>query len=167
MLNKFFLLTLLMLVLIGCDNATQTQLYSPQNVTRDDIGYYCNMIIEDHAGPKGQIILTDTDKAIWFTSVRDAVAFNLLPDESKNIAAFFVTAMDETEWNHPEKNNNNWIEAQSALYVINSKQRGGMGQMEVIPFKLQKSASEFVQQYDGNIVSYVNIPRNYILGNTH
>ena len=75
--------------------------------------------------------------------------------------------MDEAEWDHPEKQNSNWIDARSALYVIKSKQLGGMGQMEAIPFKLQQSASDFVQKNGGNIVSYVDIPMDYILGNTH
>ena len=142
-----------MLVLLGCDNSSSKQILTPQAVTRDDIGYYCNMIVEDHSGPKGQILLTDTENAIWFTSVRDTVAFTLLPGEPKNIAAFFVTAMDEADWNHPEKEINSWIKAQSAWYVIKSKQRGGMGQMEAIPFKRQKSASNFVKKHGGDIVS--------------
>lgn len=167
MINKICFYILLMLVLFACDNSAPKQIYTPQAVTRDDIGYYCNMIVEDHSGPKGQILLTGTEKAIWFTSVRDAVAFNLLPEEAKNIGAFFVTAMDEAEWSHPEKKNSNWTDAQSALYVIESKQLGGMGQMEVIPFKRQQSASNFVEKYGGKIVSYIDIPRDYILGNTH
>jgi copper chaperone NosL len=166
MLNKFFLSTLLMLVLFGCDNSTPKQIYAPQAVTREDIGYYCNMIVEDHSGPKGQILLTDTEEAIWFTSVRDAIAFNLLPEESKNIGAFFVTAMDKAEWNHPEKQQSSWIDAQSAFYVIKSSQRGSMGQMEAIPFKQKQFADKFVQQHGGEIVSYSEIPDNYILGNT-
>ena len=167
MINKFCFYIFLTLALSGCDNTTPKQIYTPQSVTRDDIGYYCNMIVEDHPGPKGQILLTGTEKAIWFTSVRDAVTFNLLPEEAKNIAAFFVTAMDEAEWSHPEKQEGNWINAQSALYVIKSNQLGGMGQMEVIPFKRQQSASNFVEKYGGKIVSYIDIPRDYILGNTH
>jgi len=155
-----------MLFLFACDNSSTKQVFTPQAVTRDDIGYYCNMIVEDHLGPKGQILLADTEKAIWFTSARDAVAFTLLPDEPDNIAAFFVTAMDEADWNHPEKQINSWINAQSAWYVIKSKQRGGMGQMEVIPFRQQQSASDFVDKYGGSIVSYLDIPRDYILGNT-
>ncbi len=165
--NKLLYLIFLTLTLSACDNSSAKQSYKPQKVTRDDIGYYCNMIIEDHSGPKGQIILSNTEKAIWFTSVRDAVAFNLLPDESRNIAAFFVTAMDEADWHHPEKENNNWIDAKSALYVINSRQRGGMGQMEAIPFKYKQSANTFIENHGGEILSYVEIPENYILGNTH
>lgn len=156
-----------MLVLSGCDNSTPKMIYSPQAVTRDDIGYYCNMIVEDHSGPKGQILLTDTEKAIWFTSVRDAVAFNLLPEEPKNIGAFFVTAMDEAEWGHPEKQHSSWINAQSAFYVIKSSQQGSMGQMEAIPFKQKQFANDFVQKHGGEIVSYSEIPNNYILGNTN
>ena len=156
-----------MLVLSGCDNSTPKMIYSPQAVTRDDIGYYCNMIVEDHSGPKGQILLTDTEKAIWFTSVRDAVAFNLLPEEPKNIGAFFVTAMDKAEWGHPEKQHSNWINAQSAFYVIKSSQQGSMGQMEAIPFEQKQFANDFIQKHGGEIVSYSEIPNNYILGNTN
>ncbi len=166
MINENYFCVLFILFLVACENSSLGKIYEPQAVTRDDIGYYCNMIVEDHSGPKGQILLTGTEKAIWFTSVRDAVAFNLLPGESKNIAAFFVTAMDEAEWNHPEKQINGWIHAKSAWYVISSKQRGGMGQMEVIPFKQEQSASDFVKEFGGEVVSYVDIPENYILGNT-
>ena len=166
MINKNCFCILLIFFLVACENSSPRQVYEPQAVTRDAIGYYCNMIVEDHAGPKGQILLTGAEKAIWFTSARDAVAFNLLPGESKNIAAFFVTAMDDAEWNHPEKQLNSWIHAKSAWYVINSKQLGGMGQMEVIPFKQEQSASNFVNEYGGEVVSYIDIPENYILANT-
>jgi copper chaperone NosL len=167
MKTKFFYLIVLMLLLTACENSSQDHVYAPQTVTRDDIGYYCNMIIEDHSGPKGQVILSNAEKAIWFTSVRDAIAFNLLPDEPKNIAAFFVTAMDEADWNNPEKENQNWIDAQSAMYVINSKQRGGMGQMELIPFKNRQSANIFIEKNGGEVLSYLEIPKNYIFENTH
>lgn len=163
---KLFFCFLLILALSACDNSSPKQTYTPQDVTRDDIGYYCNMIIEDHPGPKAQIILSNTEKAIWFSSVRDAVAFNLLPEESKDIAAFFVTAMDKTDWDHPEKKNSTWIQAQSAMYVINSRQRGGMGQMEAIPFKQKESANSFIEKHGGEILMYDEIPKNYILGNT-
>lgn len=155
------------LLISACDNSSSGKTYTPHTLTRDDIGYYCNMIVEDHAGPKGQIILSHSEKAIWFTSIRDAISFSILPDEPKNIASFFVTAMDKAEWEHPEKNINNWIEAKSAWYVINSKQRGGMGQMEAIPFRQQQSANNFIEIHGGEIVSFSDIPRDYVLGNTN
>jgi len=122
MINKNCFCILLIFFLVACENSSSRQVYEPQAVTRDDTGYYCNMIVEDHTGPKGQILLTNKENAVWFTSARDAVAFTLLPDEPNNIAAFFVTAMDEAEWNHPEKQINSWIHAKSAWYVIKSKQ---------------------------------------------
>ncbi len=53
-----------MLVLFACDNSAPKQIYTPQAVTRDDIGYYCNMIVEDHSGPKRQILLTGRLQAV-------------------------------------------------------------------------------------------------------
>ncbi len=166
MKNRFLCVISLFYILFGCDNPTTRQIQTPHAVSRDDIGYYCNMIVENHTGPKGQILLSDREKAIWFTSVRDALAFTLLPDEPKNIAAFFVTVMDEGEWEHPEKQINSWHDAQMAWYVINSSQRGGMGQMELIPFKQQKSANDFVELNGGEVVAYPDIPEDYVLGNT-
>ncbi|MBL1141214.1 MAG: copper resistance protein CopZ [Proteobacteria bacterium] len=167
MVNKLFFCFFISFVLVACDSSSPKQSYTPQVVTRDAIGYYCNMIVEDHSGPKGQIILTNKEKAIWFTSIRDAIAFSMLPDEPKNIASFFVTAMDEAEWEHPEAQVDNWIKAQSAWFVINSAQRGGMGQMEAIPFKHKQSANSFISKHGGEILSYTEIPENYILENTH
>ena len=56
MINKIIFYTLLLLALAACDNSAPKQIYTPQAVTRDAIGYYCNMIVEDHSGPKGQIL---------------------------------------------------------------------------------------------------------------
>ena len=60
----------------------------------------------------------------------------------------------------------NWVPAQSAWFVINSEKRGGMGQLEAIPFRQKQAANNFIQQYKGNLVSYADIPKDYILGNT-
>ncbi len=68
----------------------------------------------------------------------------------------------------PENSKFAWGYSKGGLqYVINSKQRGSMGQMEVIPFKQQQSANNFAKEHGGDIVSYADIPKNYILGNTH
>lgn len=106
-----------------------------RNFTSKSLSIFLNCPIDNSGIHRGH----DDDKIPLYnpcSQEHPEIPFNLLPDESKNIAAFFVTAMNEAEWDHPEKQNSNWIDSQSALYVIKSKQRGGMGQMEVIPFKL-------------------------------
>ena len=39
----------------------------PSALTRDAVGHYCGMIVEDHEGPKGQLTLEGTEEALWFT----------------------------------------------------------------------------------------------------
>ena len=166
-MNKGLSIAVLLLVLSACDSPDTTGSFTPHSITVDDIGYYCNMVVEYHTGPKGQIQLTDRKEAVWFTSVRDTIAFTLLPDEPKNIGAIYVTAMDEVDWDHPEKIMAAWIPAESAVYVLNSDQRGGMGQPEAVPFKDRQSAQDFVQKHGGDIVSFADIPENYILGSNN
>ena len=47
----------------------------PRDLTREAIGHYCNMIVVDHLGPKGQIFVRGVAEPVWFTSVRDTIAF--------------------------------------------------------------------------------------------
>lgn len=152
-------------MVFACEEHTLEPSIEPRAVTIEDIGYYCNMVVQNHSGPKAQIILTDNKQAIWFTSVRDSLAFTMIPGEPKNIGAFFVTAMDDMKWDHPEQDMGNWGPAQSMFYVINSTRRGGMGQNEAIPFRSRQNAISFTARYGGNIVKYDVIPHDYILGN--
>ena len=83
----------LALTTTACGEEQVAEAPPPAELTREAIGYYCNMIVEDHSGPKGQIFLSDKSDPIWFSSVRDAIAFTLLPEEPKNIAAIYVNDM--------------------------------------------------------------------------
>ena len=89
------------------------------------IGYYCKMIVQDHQGPKGQIFLSGSAEPIWFSSVRDTLAFTRLPEEPKNVAAIYVSDMGRASWTSPEAGT--WIAAEQAWCVIGSERQGGMG----------------------------------------
>ena len=149
------------LLLAACDEAEQVEKPAPQVLTREAIGHYCQMIVADHRGPKAQIFLSDRDAPVWFSSVRDAVAFTLLPEEPKNIAAVYVTDMAVASWDSPEADA--WIDAETAHFVIESDRRGGMGALEAIPFGDPAAAEDFVQQHGGRVVTYGEIPSGYIL----
>lgn len=118
------------------------------------------MTVVYHDGPKGQIILSD-GKVNWFTSVRDTIAFTLLPEEPKNIAAIYVNDMSQANWDNPGEDN--WIDARSAWYVIGSKLVGGMGAAEAVPFSTQDAAQVFAQKHGGEVVDFKAIPTDYIL----
>ncbi len=119
----------------------------PQELTRDAVGYFCNMTVVEHKGPKGQIFLTDREQPLWFTSVRDTMAFTMLPGEPKNIAAIYVTDMGRASWDTPEPGI--WIDAHTAFYVLGSDRIGGMRAQEVVPFAKRADADLFVQRHGG------------------
>ena len=164
MARKIFRCTALavLLLLSACGEDQSVDVPEPQELTRAAIGHYCNMIVVDHAGPKGQIVLTDKAEPIWFSSVRDTIAFTLLPEEAKNIAAIYVNDMGRASWTAPEAGT--WIDARAAWYVIGSGRRGGMGAPETVPFSQRPAAEAFVAEHGGQIVAFAEIPSDAVLG---
>jgi len=150
-------------VLAACDQeqASVTQ-PPPHYITPDAIGYFCGMNVEEHPGPKGQIILATRSDPVWFSSARDALAFTLLPEEPKDIQAIYVSDMGKApSWDKPGAAN--WVEAHRAFFVIGSRLKGGMGADEAVPFSDRSTAKKFASEQGGRIVSFGDMPRNYIL----
>jgi copper chaperone NosL len=158
--SLFVGLAMVSALLVGCDEDTVVP--SPQALTRDAIGHYCNMIVADHLGPKGQIILKSHADPLWFSSARDAIAFTMLPGEAKDIAAIYVTDMARANWDSPEPDT--WIEARAAWYVIDSTRVGGMGAPEAVPFSTKGTADAFAFDYGGTVVAFENVPEDFVLG---
>jgi copper chaperone NosL len=153
------------LALAACDSGRKlAEAPPPQASSRDHVGYYCNMIVVDHAGPKGQIHLRGGEPAHWFTSARDTLAFLMLPDEPKDVAAAYVTDMGRGDWDHPEAGTGVWIDARTAWYVIDSEKRGGMGQRETVPFADRPVAEAFAREHGGQVVGHADVPPDYVLG---
>ena len=154
---------LVVLLLLGaCEDAEQQAAKpAPQELTREAISHYCNMIVADHHGPKAQLFLKDSDVPIWFSSVRDAIAFTRLPDEPKSVAAIYVNDMARATWETPEPGT--WIEAEGAHYVIESDRRGGMGAREAVPFADMSAAEAFVAAHGGQIFAFAEVPEAYVL----
>ncbi len=117
------------------------------------------MTVVNHKGPKGQVILTDK-QVLWFTSVRDTIAFSLSPEEPKNIAAIYVSDMTQANWNNPGADN--WINARSAWYVLGSDRLGGMNTPETIPFKTKEAAKLFASKQGGIVYSFSSISNQQI-----
>jgi len=145
---------------VACEKQSAIATPEPHTLTRDASGYYCLMTVVYHKGPKGQIIMSD-GKVNWFTSVRDTIAFTLLPEEPKNIAAIYVNDMSDASWDNP--GDDNWIDAHSAWYVTGSKLVGGMGAAEAVPFSSRDSAQAFIHKHGGKVYAFNQIPAAYIL----
>ena len=122
-------------------------------LTADATGHYCGMLLSEHAGPKGQILLEGQDAPVWFSSVRDTLTFLNLPEEAKNIAAVYVSDMAKApSWEQPGADN--WVLAANAVFVVDSDRQGGMGGAEAVPFSSESAAQAFVGQHHGRIVHF-------------
>lgn len=161
---KRLLALLLMLALAACDDdGPSANAPAPQEISADAIGQFCGMSLQEHPGPKGQIFVRDDTKPFWFASVRDTVAFTLLPEMPKNVTAIYVSDMARAhDWNSPEPGT--WIEARKAMFVIGSSRKSGMDTDEAVPFGEAAAAQRFVASYGGRVVRFSEIPPSYVLG---
>lgn len=152
-----------LLVLAGCGEEQQAEMPQPFALTADAIGRYCGMNVLEHEGPKGQIILGKIPEPIWFSSARDAVAFTMLPEEPRDIAAIYVSDMAAADsWEEPGAQN--WVDARQAYFVVGSSARGGMGAVETVPFSTEQAAADFAAKNGGEVMRFADIPPDYVLG---
>lgn len=152
-------------LLAGCSQQEEVAMPAPFTLDAAAIGRYDGMSLTEHGGPKGQIILGRIPEPIWFSTARDAIAFTVMPDEPKNIAAIYVSDMAvAASWEQPGADN--WIDARTAWFVLGSRQRGGMGTAETVPFSTEEAARAFAAANGGEIVRFADIPLDYVLGDS-
>ncbi|WP_407178583.1 nitrous oxide reductase accessory protein NosL [Bradyrhizobium sp. STM 3562] len=151
------------IALAGCNEKPASALPPPHKMTAEAIGHYCGMNLLEHGGPKGQILAASLIEPVWFSSVRDTIAFTMLPDEPKDIQVIYVSDMAKApSWDKPGADN--WVEARKALFVIESRAKGGMGGEEAVPFSDRAAAEKFVAENGGRVVRFADVPHDYVLG---
>lgn len=161
-MKRRFIFLLALGLLAGCQEEAEIVKPAAIALTPEAAGHYCQMTVLEHDGPKAQIHLTGNPFPFWFTQVRDAVAFMHSPEEPKNIAAIYVNDMGAARsWKEPGFEN--WIEAEAAWFVVDSRQTGGMGAPETIPFGTEEGAKAFAAANGGRILRLDDIPVDYVL----
>jgi copper chaperone NosL len=150
--------------LAGCNPENElAALPGPVAMTEESVGHYCNMNILEHTGPKAQIHLKNIEAPIWFSQVRDAIAFLRSPEETQVSVAVYVNDMGKaTNWDAP--GDDTWINIDTAYFVTDSGRAGGMGAPEAIPFGSRDDAKEFAAEYGGAVMRLQEIPDEYVLG---
>ncbi len=129
---------------------------SAATLTDTAIGFYDQMIVVDHDGPKGQIHLSGSAEPIWFSQTRDAVAYIKSQERTAEILVFYVNDMGgATDWADPGAEN--WIDANAAYFVMGSDAVGGMGSPEMVPFALEDDAEAYAQKHSGRIMRLADI----------
>ncbi len=164
-LGRCIFVCLLTIELAACNEGT-ANLPAPAEITSDTVAEFCGMSLAEHTGPKAQIFLRGELSPHWFASVHDAFAYTMLLEEPKDFAAVYVTDMGKAKnWDRPETGT--WVEARNAVFVIESRRRGGMDESEAVPFSNDAAAADFISQYGGRLVSFADMPKSYILTESH
>lgn len=162
---KMLLLALLVGIgLSACgEEADVARLPPPQEPGAGAVGYYCGMAVAEHPGPKGQVFLEGSAAPLWFSSVRDTLAFTILPGEPRSVAALYVNDMGrsaDTKTPAPGA----WVLARDAVFVAGGNAVGGMGAQEVVPFAEREAAERFRAVHGGEIYRFGEVPEHLVLG---
>lgn len=136
---------------------------TPQDMTPETLGHYCQMNLLEHPGPKAQVFLEGNAAPLFFSQVRDAIAYMRGPEQVAPILAVYVNDMGKAgaTWDRP--GDGNWIVADKAFYVLGSARAGGMGAPEAVPFSSREHAEDFVRAEGGRVLTLADITNDMVL----
>ena len=134
----------------------------PVAMTPAAVVHYCQMSLLEHPGPKAQVVLEGMP-TLFFSQVRDAIAYTRAPEQMAPILAVYVNDMGRAgaTWERP--GDGNWIPAATAFYVVGSVRQGGMGAPETVPFSTRESAQAFALTEGGRILALTDITDDMVL----
>ncbi|MBV2361585.1 nitrous oxide reductase accessory protein NosL [Thalassococcus sp. CAU 1522] len=154
---------LLVLGLAACREEI-AQAVDPVALTPDAVGHFCQMNLTEHEGPKAQVHLEGLPGApLFFSQVRDAVAYTRLPEQTHTILAVWVNDMGAAgaQWSEPGATN--WIALEDAHLVVGSTRDGGMGAPELVPFSDPAAAEAFRADNGGTVMRVAQIPDEAVM----
>ena len=162
-ITAFTILILAAIGLAACkEDRADLKVPDAMVLTEESAGYYCQMAVLDHTGPKGQMHLAGYIAPIWFSQVRDGIAYIKSPEQSAEILVFYVNDMGAAaSWDIP--GSENWIDANDAFFVVGSDAIGSMGAPEIVPFGARADADVFAATRGGSVMLLADIPADLVL----
>ena len=147
---------LLGLLLTACRE--EATLPPPVEMSAETVGYFCQMNVLEHGGPKGQIALEGLPgKPLFFSQITETVDYLRMPEQNFKALATYVNDMGAApHWN--DTGTGNWILISSAVFVVGSDQLGGMDQPEFVPFADPCNAAAFARQHGGAVLAFADLP---------
>lgn len=147
------LLAAAIVLLAACSSGEQAPLPVPREPDENSIGYFCNMSLPEHEGPRGQAFMKDREAPYWFASVGEAFVFlETAPFQPRDLIVLYVSDMSKGTWEHPAPGA--WIDIRDAIFVIGSSRTAAMGGKEAVPFPSKEAAEAFVKLHGGEVVDF-------------
>jgi copper chaperone NosL len=163
MIARMFVPLLATLALAACQESDRAAMPAPVTMTEDALGHYCQMNLTEHPGPKAQVHVRELDAPLFFSQVRDAVAYQRMPEQSHTVVAVYVSDMAAAAASWEKPGVDNWIAADRAVFVVGSRIVGGMGAPELVPFSDRGAAEAFTAENGGEILDLAAIPDDRVL----
>jgi len=152
----------LALLLLAACRQEMAEAPAPVAYDASSVGHFCMMQIAEHGGPKAQIHLEGYPAPIFFSQVRDAIAYLRGQEREARILAVYVNDMARApSWEDPGADN--WIAADAALFVVGASVTGGMGAPEIAPFGTEDAAARFSAKHGGRMMALAQIPDDAVL----
>jgi copper chaperone NosL len=153
---------LLAVLLLAACREEEARAPDPVTMTGEALGHFCMMQLDQHPGPKAQIHLAGLPDPIFFSQVRDALAYLKGPERDADIRAIYVSDMGRADsWDLPGIDN--WTDATTAYFVVGADVRGGMGAPEIVPFSQIEAAQRFAEDKGGEVMMLDAIPAELVL----
>jgi copper chaperone NosL len=160
---RYALLLVPLLALAACKEEL-AQDTAPVPLTETSVGHFCQMDLLEHEGPKAQVHLEGLPaQPLYFSQVRDAIAYQRMPEQSHPILAIWVNDMAAPGATWAEPGAGNWIPAEEALFVVGGRSTGGMGAPETVPFSDPDAAADFAARNGGQVMRLAEIPDSEVL----
>ncbi|MEO9777795.1 MAG: nitrous oxide reductase accessory protein NosL [Sedimentitalea sp.] len=154
---------LALLTLSGCKEEL-AQDTTPLPLSVEAVGHFCQMSVFEHDGPKAQAHLGGlTQMPLFFSQVRDVVAYTRLPEQTHEVLAIWVNDMGAQGVTWSDPGTTNWIAADAAHFVVGSRVLGGMGTPEIVPFADVTKANSFAVKNGGQVMRLAQIPDAAVL----
>ncbi|UTV29446.1 nitrous oxide reductase accessory protein NosL [Photobacterium atrarenae] len=123
-------------------------------IEQADECHLCGMIISRFPGPKGESYSKSTESVSKFCSTRDLFSYILQPENQRQVKEIYVHDMSKTPWQKPE--DEYFIDAREAWYVIGSEKKGAMGKT-LASFARQEDANSFMAEFGGKVYQFDEI----------
>ena len=161
-MKPLLILPLMLVALVACREDDTAARPDPVSMSEEAVGHFCQMALLEHPGPKAQVHLSGLIDPLFFSQVRDAIAYQRMPEQSHLITAIYVSDMGAAaSWEDPGADN--WIAADDAHYVVGADVTGGMGAPELVPFSDRAAAETFTGENGGTILALAEISDTEVL----
>jgi len=162
-MKRSVLFCIALLTLGACREDLTAARPEPVTMTAEAVGHFCQMDMLEHPGPKAQVFLEGLPYPLFFSQVRDAIAYDRMPEQSHMIAAIYVSDMGWSGATWEEPGVDNWILASLAHYVVGSDRVGGMEAPELVPFATLADAQKFITRHGGEVLKLDAISDDMVL----